>query len=255
MAMNYSKEGLARLGDDDLAQEMSDLHAKFRQRHPGMDDIPLPQDRANGPESVAQAAPVVRIEAFTPEELEAEIERQAIVYQERGFHRELRYSSDIFKDIIMRLVAAQEESNRGRFDIPAIVIGGRIPAKDQYELLGVEYSLGEQMRDWDTLGYETPTDPRLVWMQDGSINLGKDVKSVRDSLSADERGANIYDGVGLLVARPSVLNDHIVGLPGSLYGHQFSSPTLRLWGLRPSVSYEFVGIPEASTGPATCARE
>ncbi|KKQ34702.1 MAG: hypothetical protein US51_C0030G0008 [Microgenomates group bacterium GW2011_GWA2_37_6] len=191
---------------------------------------------------------------LTPQALEAEIERQAIMYQERGFPRELGYSSNIFKDIIMRLVAPQEESSRGRFDTPIIVIGSRIPVGDQYELLGVDYSLGEQMRNWDALGYETPTDPRLVWMQDGSVNLGKDVKSVKNSLSTDERGANIYDGVGLLVARPTVLHDYIVDLPGSLYGHQFASPTLRLWGLRPSVSYEFVGFSDPSSGSATCAR-
>lgn len=52
--IEYGKEELLKLGDKDLARRMSAIHTKFRQRHPDMGDIPLPQTRANGQESSAQ---------------------------------------------------------------------------------------------------------------------------------------------------------------------------------------------------------
>lgn len=41
MAMNYTEQGLRRLGDKDLAKIISGIHDVFRSRHPEMTDIPL----------------------------------------------------------------------------------------------------------------------------------------------------------------------------------------------------------------------
>jgi hypothetical protein len=193
----------------------------------------------------------------TTEILTQEVERIATKYQEMEFHKHktLNVSKGRLKDMIMELVSPQPESFKGRFDIPVIVFG-QIPVEDQAKLAGVNYYLkGLNVRDWeeDPRGYRTPKGAYMTWIQDGSKNLKRSVEIVRSTLDPDERGATEHDGIGLYIARPNILTDHYVDLPGTSVGSD-SAACLKLWFAGPALRYDLAGLADPKFGSATCGR-
>lgn len=194
------------------------------------------------------------VESLSGEALQAELEAQAKRYIEFGFAKKLGMTQYRFKDRVMGLAAPQPESYKGRFDIPVVVIGAQVPAVEQYRMIGFDYYLSDLgIQDRDVKGYQTPNVPHLVWMQDGKVNLGKSVDKVRASFSRDERGANLYDGVGLVVARPDILKDHFIDLPGTQVGSG-SAPFLNLWHDLPEVRCSFIDDTHSRFGSASGGR-
>ncbi len=239
---------------DQLAKYYSEKGNKARA---GLYSSLAAEERAmHGPESVVPTtAPVARVEAFTPQALEAEIERQANRYQELGFHKRLRMSAGRFKDQVMGLVVLQPEAFRERFDIPVVAFG-QIPAEDQARLTGIDYWLeGLKVSDWekDPQGYKTPEMSYLTWMQDGRVNLKRAPSDVRNSFAHDERGATQYDGIGLYVARPQVLQDHNIDLPGTSVGSGVVA-ILRLDGGSPRLDSGLAVNALPYWGSASCGR-
>jgi hypothetical protein len=195
-------------------------------------------------------------EALTREFVEAEVERQAVSYREAEFARRLRMSPDRFKDSIMGLIAAQPQAWRGRFDLPRVVIGPKIPVGDQYKMLGLNYLLGGfQVSDWeeDPGGYKTPEVFRLVWMQDGRVNLNRSVDDVRSTMATDERGVTLHYGVGLFNADPDVLSHHFVAFPGTQV-EPGSAPALDRWLDGPKVGANATHYKSPYFGAATYGR-
>lgn len=208
-----------------------------------------------------EAAPVTTetpriVEPLTLEAHQVEIERQALRYSELEFHKhkKLRMSKGKFKDAIMSLVISQPESFVGRFDIPSIAFG-QIPSKDQCELAGVDsYLDGLEVSDWqeDPGGFRTPDKIYMNWMYDGGKNLKTAVSTVRANLLKDTRGATYYDGIGLYVARPEILKDHYIDLPGTSVGSD--APDLSLLRGRPGLHCHWVGNAFDRFGSALCGR-
>ncbi len=201
-------------------------------------------------------ATISESEALTREFVEAEVERAASSYREAGFARRLRMSPGGFKDSIMRLIAAQPEAWRGRFDLPRVVIGPKIPLGDQYKMLGLNYLLGGfRVSDWeeDPGGYKTPEASRLVWMQDGRVNLKRSMDDVRPTMATDERGASIYDGVGLFISDPDVLSHHFVAFPGTQIESGYA-PAFDRWLDGPKVGGSATSYTSPYFGAATCGR-
>ncbi len=214
-------------------------------------DVPL----ETGSVESAATTPVIKIEKFSPEALDAEIERQVRRYQELGFHKRLKMSAGRFKDSVMGLVVPQPEAFRGRFDIPVVAFG-QIPAKDQARLVGIDYWLeGLKVSDWekDPQGYKTPEMSYLTWMQDGRVNLKRAPLDVRNSFATDERGATQYDGIGLYVARPQVLQDHYIDLPGTDV-ESGSVALLNLLGGGPELRSDLADSAAPNWGSASCGR-
>lgn len=256
MAANI--EALAKLFEKEGHTKWAD---KFRQ------DAALFRE-AGGPERFPQEPQTKttdvssHIEVFTPEGLTQELERIAIRYQDMGFykHRQLQVSKGSLKDLIMGnewFDPQQPESFIGRFDIPVIVFG-HITVKDQAKLAGVDYHLeGLNVRDWkgDPRGYKTPESVYMTWMQDGQKNLKRSVKRVRSTLDPDERGATIHDGIGLYIARPNILKDHYIDLPGTSVGFSHAA-SLELCYSRPGLGYHLAFFKtDPMFGPATCGRD
>jgi hypothetical protein len=156
-------------------------------------------------------------ETLRMNEIRSEVERQIFRYQEFGFPKKLKMTNEIFKDKMMSLVTPQPEKYRGRFDIPVIVLGSKIWAGQQYRSIGFNYNVPPiGIENYDPRGYEDQRTPHLVWMQDGTDKSASEIKW--NSFHKDERGADVFDGVGLMVARPDLLEDHFVVLPGSSFG-------------------------------------
>jgi hypothetical protein len=187
-----------------------------------------------------------------------ELERIAKNYQEMEFHKHstLRVSAGRLKDMIMELSAPQPERFKGRFDIPVIVFG-QIPVEDQAKLGGLNYGLkGLIVRDWeeDPRGYRTPKGTYITWMQDGGKNFNRSVEKVRYTLAPDERGATVYDGIGLYIARPNILTGHYVDLPGTSAGSD-DAACLGSSVTGPRLDYHFAGAAAAPWfGSASCGR-
>lgn len=197
------------------------------------------------------------IEPFTLEALQAEIEGQTQRYKELEFHKhkKMRMSAGKFKDAIMSLSIAQPEKFVGHLDIPTLAFG-QIPAKDQCELAGINYYLrGFKVSDWqeDPGGWRTPGNIYMNWMYDGGKNLKTAVSTVRANLLKDTRGATEYDGIGLYVARPEILKDHYVDLPGTSVGSD-NAPYLSLFNGRPGLLCRWVDNADGKFGSALCGR-
>ena len=155
-----------------------------------------------------------RLIALDIDAVRTELMSQAAIYQKFDFPRELRMSNTEFERVIATLVTPQPEWYKGRFDIPVVVIGTRVLLGRQYEMLGCNWSIPG--RNWiNDEAYKIPDVPHLVWMQDGTRNIGRSVDNVLSSLAIDERGATLHDGVGLYVARPGILQHHFIDFPGT----------------------------------------
>jgi len=161
--------------------------------------------------------------------LKTERTRQAQRLIQLGFHRELGLSKKEYLASLSKF-GPQPEAFKGRFDIP-ILVETRIPIERQCKLTGIKYLLeGVDFQDWpkDLQGYRTPDKPYFAWMQDGSKNLNETVQNVRETFKEDERGATIFDAIGLYLAHPEILKHHFINLPGTSVGSGYA-PCLSLW--------------------------
>jgi hypothetical protein len=253
-------EALAEMAEKGGYTKWSD---KFRQ------DAALFRE-AGGPDRFAQEPQTQQVETQyktsetpivvekTTDTLTQELEISVANYQDMGFHkhRALNVCKGKLKDMIMDLIKPQPESFKGRFDIPVIVFG-HIPVEDQAKLAGVHYGLeGLYVRDWegDPRGYRTPAEVYMTWMQDGRQNLKRNVKKVRSTFDPAERGATVYDGIGLYIARPNILTDHYVDLPGTSVGIGIAA-SLELWNGRPQLGYYLAFLSaNPGFGSASCGR-
>lgn len=197
-------------------------------------------------------------DTIIPEILTQELERIATTYQEMEFHKHsmLQVSKGTLKDMIMDLSAPQPERFKGRFDIPVVTFG-QIPAADQASLAGINYHLkGYNACDWeeDPREYRTPKRVHMAWMQDGWENLNKSVETVRSTFALDERGGTEYNGIGLYVARPNILKDHRVDLPGTSVGPSRAAYLELKDGKPRLLCYYFALDGHPMFGSATCGR-
>lgn len=195
-------------------------------------------------------------EPLSSQALKAEIERQGKRYKDLGFHKKLKMSVGEFKDHVIGLLALQPEEFKGRFNIP-VVCFGQISPSDQARLIGINnwLELRDGVSDWinDPLGYKTPNATYLAWMQDGNSNLGMSSEEVREGLLDDERGATLYDGIGLFVAHPQILIEHKIGLPGTGIGFEEDVMLALLYG-KVGLHSSRLNMSISSMGAATCGR-
>ena len=206
------------------------------------------------PENKHQKLP----EAYKPSasdiDLAAESLEQGQIYVSLGFHTELGLTEEEYLESLPKF-EEQPENFRGRFNIP-VIVETRISPQRQAELAKLNYYIGGlSVTDWDKdpEKYKTPDKPYATWMQDGKQNLNKSVENVRKAFARDERGATIYDGTALFIARPEILKDHYIDLPGTQVGSG-SAPCLDLWHGGPMVSDYFVGRAGPRFGSASCGR-
>jgi len=206
MTMNYRETG--KLYEGKWAEGIKIMNATAEKLEK---DGHLPKEFPSNEIASRQA------EALRMNEIKAEVEKQVLRYQEFGFPKKLKMTNEKFKDQIMGLVAPQPEKYKGRFDIPVIVLGSKIWAGQQYKSIGFNYNvLPIGIENYDPRGYQDSRSPHFVWMQDGTDKSASGIKW--NSFHNDERGANVFDGVGLMIARPDLLEDHFVVLPGSSFG-------------------------------------
>lgn len=161
-----------------------------------------------------------------------------------------------FKDALVGLGGPQPEHFALRFfDIPTAVLG-YIPPKDIYNAAGVDYFLeGLDVGDWkkDPKGYKTPSGIYFTWMQDGARNLNRRVEDVRRTLEVVARGATEFDGTGLYVAHPRILEHHFIDFPGTGVERD-DAPYLDLLDGRPRLHCRWVDLVSPKFGSALCGR-
>ena len=135
----------------------------------------------------------------------------------------------------------QPEQFKRRFDIP-VIVETRVPLKRMLKLAGiVTYFDVDSIKDWDEGEFKTPSTPYTAWVNDGTSNLNKSVKAVRESLKSDERGANIYEVIVLYLRDPKILNHHYLDVPGSRVDSD-DAPSLHRWVGRPGLYRSFVDV-------------
>lgn len=175
--------------------------------------------------------------------LSNELERQADIYKGLGVN----------KDDIMKLLAPRPEGLPEELRIPVVTLGTSVDLKRQADFAGIETSY-DLSRGYDTARGITFEQPHLIWMQDGSKYLGKNVKWVRGHQGKNERPATQYDGVAFITVNPDfrdLLRKHAIDLPGTAVesGH---APYLVGWDGRPRLNRHFVNDAFPSFGSASC---
>ena len=190
--------------------------------------------------------------------LEAEMERQAVMYLEREFHKhkKIQMPKGKFKDSIMGLVVPQPEEFRGKLNSPVAVFG-QIPAEDQCRLAGIDYFLkGLNVRDWpdDPQNYQTPNSLYLAWTDEGARFMNRKVEDVRKKLAPDERGGTEFDGIALYIAKPQILKTRFLDLPGTAVGPGFAA-CLGRWDGRPWLNDYFVDRAAPVFSSLVCGRQ
>jgi len=186
-------------------------------------------------------------------DLDGEWTRQAGILADL-FAKELKMTKEQYLDSLPKFTSQQEEF-KGRFDIP-VIVETRVTPERQFQLAGIEtFFDNTQAKDWDgdSEEYKTPVAPYVTWMQDGTRNLGKSVRSVRKELAKDERGATVFDGVALIITHPDILKKHFIDLPSSRVGSD-NAPGVCFWDGRPRLSRSWVDGSSRSYGSASCGR-
>lgn len=148
--------------------------------------------------------------------IEEDLELQADRYIDRDFPRALGLTPSALKDRIMALkppIREEVNAQRDRFRIPTVYVKG-IPFRTQYQLAGIKLPYGMRSEAFHNPKVYT-AEVELVWMQDGSLFLGKSLIEAVESTAENEGLAGLDHGVGLLMARPALLSHHSVYLPGS----------------------------------------
>jgi len=198
-----------------------------------------------------------------PGAFEAELERQADIFRQLGFHthENVHKSAGKLKDVIMKAGAELQQIQHWRFDIP-IVGFGQIPVSDQRELIGEVYDdtgSGVLISDWskDPQKYKTPETTYLTWVMDGGLCVGRTVEFVREILltrSHERRGATIHDGMGLLAVHPEIfVNFHSVDLPGSEVGPDKAALIYAFDDF--SINARAIDAADQDSGSASCVRQ
>jgi hypothetical protein len=208
-----------------------------------------------------------------PQATEAEVERQARIYQQLNFHNheKLGMSLGQLKDVIMRAVPSLQQIPHWRFDIPLVGFG-QIPVVDQMQLVGAIYNDipskdRELVADWkqDLQGYQTPEGIYLTWILDGGIFMGRTVEEIRAILlsrSQERRGATLHDGIALAAVHPEIFcsalsrSVHGVDLPGTEAGPD-KAPSIQLdsYGEDLSIETRRIDGADPQKGSATCVRK
>ena len=96
------------------------------------------------------------------EALGAELERQAEIYKGLG----------VGKDVIMRLLAPRPEHLPPELSIPVVTLGSSVDlaTMESFSQIGIRLNKGTILGDIS--GGITYPKPHLIWMHDGSSNLG-----------------------------------------------------------------------------------
>lgn len=175
--------------------------------------------------------------------LSSELERQADIYKVLGVN----------KDTIMKLLAPFPEGLPEELKIPVVTLGTSVDLKRQADLARIKiyYDLSS---GYDTAGGITFSTLHLIWMQDGSKYLGKNVEWVRSHLGRNERPATQYDGVALGIISPDfrkLLRNHAIDLPGTAVGFDDAS-YLHDWIDGPGLGHCFVDRADPHYGSASC---
>lgn len=186
-----------------------------------------------------------------PDFMSSQIETQVRRYIDFEFHTKIGISKDMFKDQALSLLSLQPEEFSGRYDLPVVAIGSVIPIAEQYQMLGINYMIGEYQVENERR--DIPDRPYLVWMNDGRSNFNRSVLEVRSNYLENERGADIYDGIGLYLSDPSLVKSHYVELPGSRLDSE-NVPCLGLWMGWPGLARDWVGHADFKWGSATCGK-
>lgn len=185
--------------------------------------------------------------------LEAEMERQAKRYLDLKFHKhkKIGMSSGEFKDLIMELVASQPEDFKGRLNTPVAVFG-QISPKDQCRLAGIDY-FPDNTSDWteDPQRYKTPNYLYLTWTDKGARFMNRTVRDVRKELLLDERGGTEFDGIGLYIIKPEVLEARSLDLPGTAVESGYAA-YLDLRVGRPKLNYNWIDNANPKFGSLVC---
>lgn len=154
------------------------------------------------------------------------------------FAKELGLTEEEYTATLPKFVP-QPEQFKGRFDVP-IIVETRVPLKRMLELAGiVTYFDVDSIKDWKEGKFATPKTPYTVWVNDGTSNRNKSVKTVRESLKADERGANTHEATALYLKDPKILDKYYLDILGSQVGSG-SAPYLARWDGQPELHRHFV---------------
>lgn len=98
-----------------------------------------------------------------------------------------------------------------------VLVDTRLPISKICKLLGIEFSGNDETYvDFDPKMAKTD---KVYWIrvQDGYKNIGKSVRTCRESFAEDEVGLSVYEGLALFVQNPKGLKGRVVDLPGSVY--------------------------------------
>ena len=247
MSMQHSERELGKLGDHDLAKIISGAHEEFKKRHPDLSDIALPSvatpasNAAKAVENPTVETSEAPVKVYPEISLEEERERQIKGFIKLGFHAKLGKTEE---EYAMRFPAftPQPESFKGRLNTP-VLVETEISPKDQSELAGIRYFLDRLNKiDWNTnlKDYTTPDAPYAAWLDDGRSHINKKVRDVRNNLKGDEIGGTEFDGIGLYISNPKVLEHHFLDLPGTSV-ESGRAADLYLGADGPRLYYDFVG--------------
>lgn len=249
MTMEYLEGEFRRLGDEDLAREISNIRKRYAERHKQEDVHPLSVEKMLR-ESLFP-------KPFTTEaDLLVEYFSQCRKYIDLGFHRALGMTEEEYVESMPKF-EFQTDPFKGRFDIP-VLVETRIPLKQTANLAYLDYYLNDmEVADWmdDPERYRSPNIPYTTWMQDGKKYLGKSVRDVRANLAPDERGATVYDGIALFVLNPGLLHDktHYIDLPGTSVGIGHA-PNFQIWNSTPEIHHRHIVRASGNFGSVTCGR-
>ncbi|MFH1971644.1 MAG: hypothetical protein ABIJ05_04655 [Patescibacteria group bacterium] len=186
--------------------------------------------------------------------LDKEWQRQVNKLVKLGFHKELGMTKKAYVESLPKFTS-QPESFKRRFDI-SVIVDPRINWQRQCELAEIRnYISSENIKDWedDPKGYKTPEFSYIVWMQDGTKNLNKSVKKVRQNLSEDERGATLYDGLSLAIFHPEIMKKHNIDLPGTSVGFDHA-PYLFGFSSVLKLTFNWVSNHFSNWGSFSCGR-
>lgn len=222
MSMNYKE----------IARELStEEAAKYAKGVRIMSDIAdslqrlgeLPEQFSKPEASVVSKAdelqPAIEAVEIYPEIFPGEWQRQAQNLA-KLFAKELNLTKEWYIATLPKL-KLQPKEYEGRFDVP-VIVETRVPLKRMLELAGIACGFGvDSIGDWREDQSKTPKKPYVAWLSSIVSYRRGSVEIVRKSLQADERGANIYDGLALFLQDPKLLGHpfhRYLDLPGSQVG-------------------------------------
>jgi hypothetical protein len=139
--------------------------------------------------------------------LSVELERQANIYKGLG----------VSKDAIMRLLVPRPERLPNALEIPVVTLGTSIDLQRQVDFGGI-LTYSDVSAGYDVAGGITFENLHLIWMSDGTQNLGRSAEWVRNNLPKNARPSTLQDGIALALVYPirKVLQSQAIMLPGTM---------------------------------------